>query len=173
MRSVASVRLRHKVLGLGALALGMLTLVAIGAAQAAARAQPTALHPVLGQRAQGRLLGHAVVGGREAERAEWPATGVLLYSHDSLRTGQQPAIGAMLCTATAIAPDVVVLAAHCRRPQLAAYPRLSVSYYFSLASDVSTAEALPTSGRSAPRSVSWAAPTDRGSSSVERPRFST
>jgi hypothetical protein len=77
-------------------------------------------------------LQQAIVGGTQSAAADYPATGVIIYR--SQRHGMS--LGAMLCSATLIAPDVVIAAGHCDAALLGEthYP---VSFYFTLSLDVS------------------------------------
>lgn len=76
----------------------------------------------------------AIVAGTRCQANDYPATGVILYYSDDPNSP----MGAMICSGTLVATDVVLAAGHCqerfeqeqgRRPQ--------VRYYFSLALDVS------------------------------------
>lgn len=72
-----------------------------------------------------------VVGGVPATAQQYPASGVLLYA---VRGGgsKSRAIGAMLCSGSLVAPDVVLAAAHCQEPNQG-----HADLYFSLSDDVS------------------------------------
>jgi hypothetical protein len=74
----------------------------------------------------------AIVDGTRSAALDYPATGVILYKTED--DGQM--VGAMLCSATLIAPDVLIAAGHCDG-NLLGRPQGPVSYYFSLAPDVS------------------------------------
>lgn len=74
-----------------------------------------------------------VVGGVPASAEQYPASGVLLYAMRG-SGGSSRAIGAMLCSGSLIAPDVVLAAAHCQEPN-----QRQADLYFSLSDDVSGA----------------------------------
>jgi len=74
----------------------------------------------------------AIVAGTPSASNDFPATGVILYHSDD---GNSP-MGAMLCSGTLVAPDVVLAAGHCQEV-FEQENGPNVQYYFSLARDVS------------------------------------
>ena len=123
------------------MALGAAAAVAACGSEAAEYTSPVAIpgHPSPGARLSGAAswLVPAIVGGLRAGSGEYPATGVLLYAVAKRGPTARP-MGAMLCTGTLIAPDVVLAAAHCRQPELPEGGTARVLYFFSLEPDVSS-----------------------------------
>ena len=73
-----------------------------------------------------------IVAGTRSRLSDYPATGVILYYSEDPNSP----MGAMLCSGTLVAPDVVLAAAHCQeRFDYLRGP--DVRYYFSLSLDVS------------------------------------
>jgi hypothetical protein len=72
-----------------------------------------------------------IINGREALQPDFPATGALLIRGTDARHKRFAAT----CSGTLIAPDVVLTAAHCTEAE----PGESLTYYFSMALDVSRA----------------------------------
>lgn len=75
----------------------------------------------------------SIVAGVPSTLHDFPATGVILYHSDDT----QSPMGAMLCSGTLVASDVVLAAGHCQE-QFAQKNGPTVQYYFSLAQDVSS-----------------------------------
>ncbi|MBN2360069.1 MAG: trypsin-like serine protease [Deltaproteobacteria bacterium] len=80
-----------------------------------------------------------IIGGTRSSATDYPAVGVLLTSGVDAFFGP---VATMFCTATLIAPDVVLTAAHCTEVESLVYigGALDVVNYFSLALDVRSVE---------------------------------
>jgi hypothetical protein len=75
----------------------------------------------------------AIIGGTLAIDADYPAVGALLYKIPDPHLGDT---GGFLCTGTLIAPDVVLMAAHCLMPSALFGPGVEPAWYFSFSLDV-------------------------------------
>lgn len=82
---------------------------------------------------------HAIISGELAQPSEFAATGAILYSTsvaDGAPDAAAPPIGAMICSGTLVAPDVVLAAGHCQENGVDPGAG-ELHYYFSLSADVS------------------------------------
>lgn len=88
-----------------------------GSPHTAGTTRPDVEHPVRGADAAHPVP--RIIHGEPATREEWPMSGALLLTGDAtyqgFDLGEQ---GTVICTSTLIAPDVVLLAAHCVDPQV-------------------------------------------------------
>lgn len=75
--------------------------------------------------------GAAIINGEQSEDGSYPSVGALLINV----TSDFGSFGSMLCTGTLIAPDTVLLAAHCLESGFDDFGE--ATYYFSFAEDVS------------------------------------
>ena len=82
------------------------------------------------------VLRSGILDGERSGADDFVATGAILYSSAPSRRPKAPPIGAMICSGTLIAPDVVLAAGHCQEHGI--NPNgAGLDYYFSLSPDVS------------------------------------
>ena len=80
-----------------------------------------------------------IIAGELAQASQFSATGVILYSTGNIDDAEESAaapIGAMICSGTLVAPDVVLAAGHCQENGVDSGAG-ELHYYFSLSADVS------------------------------------
>jgi hypothetical protein len=122
-------RLRARCLGRRGRKLGSLVALTLWAAACGEGQPPEALAQLV---ASAPVVTSAIVAGTACGAGDFPATGVILYHSDD---GNSP-MGAMLCSGTLVAPDVVLAAGHCQ--ELFEHQNgPNLQYYFSLSPDVS------------------------------------
>ena len=80
----------------------------------------------------------AIIGGSVASAGEFPATGAII----ARSAGQGPNFGTLICTASLIAPDTLLTAAHCTINPFEGF--IDFDYFFTLTNDVSGFENDPT-----------------------------
>jgi|GEM_PF-3420106 len=80
----------------------------------------------------------AIIGGSVARATEFPATGAIIARSG----GQGPNFGTLICTASLIAPDTLLTAAHCTINPFEGF--INFTYFFTLSNDVSGFENDPT-----------------------------
>jgi hypothetical protein len=76
-------------------------------------------------------LEQGIIGGVASQPGEYPAVGVLLVHGEDPYFGE---FGSMACTATLVAPDAILLAAHC--VDTSVYYGMDVDFYFSFSENV-------------------------------------
>ena len=80
----------------------------------------------------------AIIGGTVANATEFPATGAII----ARSAGQGPNFGTLICTASLIASDTLLTAAHCTINPFEGF--IDFDYFFTLTNDVSGFETDPT-----------------------------